>query len=115
MILRVLSMYKDPEERETQIRNLSSAFRELADEVLPELRRSRMTINYNLIGRSDDEIKAQYKEDPSKLNVEEMLYNATLTDNVAEKKISTRPLPSSILTTTAHTTTWLRLPSRKVT
>ena len=98
VILRVLSMYKDPEERETQIRNLSSAFRELADEVLPELRRSRMTINYNLIGRSDDEIKAQYKEDPSKLNVEEMLYNATLTDNVAEKediyKTTTKQYPN---------------------
>ena len=81
VILRVLSMYKDPEERETQIRSLSAAFRELADEVLPELRRSRLTINYNLIGRSDDEIKAQYKADPSKLNIEELLYNATLTDN----------------------------------
>ncbi len=85
-ILRVLSMYKDPEERETQIRNLSAAFRELADEVLPELRRSRLTINYNLIGRSDDEIKAQYKSDPTQLSVEELLYAATLTDNDAEKE-----------------------------
>ncbi len=85
VILRVLSMYKDPEERETQIRNLSAAFRELADEVLPELRRSRLTINYNIVGRSDDEIKAQYKADPSKLSVEELLYAASLTDNDAEK------------------------------
>ena len=54
VILRVLSMYKDPEQREQQIKNISSAFRELADEVLPQLRRSRLTINYDLIGRSDD-------------------------------------------------------------
>lgn len=98
VILRVLSMYKDPEERETQIRSLSAAFRELADEVLPELRRSRLTINYNLIGRSDDEIKAQYKADPSKLNIEELLYNATLTDNAAEQediyKTATRQYPN---------------------
>lgn len=98
VILRVLSMYKDPEERETQIRSLSAAFRELADEVLPELRRSRLTINYNLIGRSDDEIKAQYKSDPSKLNIEELLYNATLTDNAAEQediyKTATRQYPN---------------------
>jgi hypothetical protein len=86
VILRVLSMYQDPEERETQIRNLSSAFSELADEILPELRRARLTINYNLIGRSDDEIKAQYADDASKLSVEELLYNATLTDNAAEKE-----------------------------
>ncbi len=86
VILRVLSMYQDPEERETQIRNLSKGFGELADEILPELRRARLTINYNLIGRSDDEIQEQYKADPTKLSVEELLYAATLTENSAEQK-----------------------------
>ena len=86
VILRVLSMYPDPEEREKQIRNLSAGFEELANEILPELRRARMTINYNLIGRTDDEIQAQYKSDASKLSVEELLYAATLTDNAAEQK-----------------------------
>lgn len=86
VILRVLSMYNDPEEREKQIRNLSAGFKELADEILPELRRARMTINYNLIGRSDDKIQAQYKEDASKLSVEELLYSATLTENADEQK-----------------------------
>lgn len=86
VILRVLSMYQDPEEREKQIRNLSAGFKELADEILPELRRARMTINYNIIGRSDDEIQAQYKEDATKLSVEELLYGATLTENASEQK-----------------------------
>ena len=86
VILRVLSMYEDPEQRETQIRNLSAAFKELADEILPELRRARLTINYNIIGRSDDEIEEQYKSDPSKLSVEELLYAATLTDDTAKKE-----------------------------
>ena len=86
VILRVLSMYQDPEEREHQIRNLSAAFTDLAKEILPQLRRSRMTINYNLIGRSDEEIQAQYKSDASKLSVEELLYNATLTDKADEKE-----------------------------
>lgn len=86
VILRVLSMYKDPDERERQIRNISAGFKELADEILPELRRARLTINYNLIGRTDDEIEAQYKEDPSKLSVEELLYAATLTDDASKKK-----------------------------
>lgn len=87
VILRVLSMYNDPEEREQQIKNLSAGFRELADEILPELRRARLTVNYNIIGRSDDEIQAQLKSDASKLSVEELLYAATLAeDNRAEQK-----------------------------
>lgn len=86
VILRVLSMYPDPEEREKQIRNLSVAFNELADEILPELRRARLTINYNLIGRTDAEIQSQYKQDAAQLSVDEMLYAATLTNNVAEKE-----------------------------
>ena len=86
VILRVLSMYKDPEQREQQIRNMSEAFRELADGILPELRRSRLTINYETIGRSDEQIKAQYATDATKLSVDEMLYYATLEDNMAKKE-----------------------------
>lgn len=86
VILRVLSMYSDPEEREKQIRNISAGFKELADEILPELRRARMTINYNLIGRSDDEIQDQLKSDASKLSVEELLYAATLSEDANEQK-----------------------------
>lgn len=86
VILRVLSMYEDPEEREVQIRNLSAGFEELTTEILPELRRARLTVNYNLIGRSDDEIQAQYKSNAKALSVEELLYAATLTDETAEKK-----------------------------
>lgn len=86
VILRVLSMYQDPEERETQIRNMSAGFRELADGILPELRRSRMIINYETIGRSDEQIQEQYKTDPTKLSVDEMLYSATLTNNADEQE-----------------------------
>lgn len=85
LILSVLSMYKDPEQREKEIRNLSSVFDQLAEEILPQLRYSRITASINTIGRSDEEIKAQYKEDPSKLSVDELLYCATLTDNNNEK------------------------------
>ena len=81
VILRVLSMYNDPEERETQIKNISAAFRELADGILPQLRRARMTLNYDVVGRSDDQIKSQVKDDASKLSVEELLYAGTLYGN----------------------------------
>lgn len=86
VILRVLSMYQDPQEREQQIKNMSQGFRELADGILPELRRARMTINYETIGRDDDQIFAQYKEDASKLSVEELLYAASITDTDAQRE-----------------------------
>ena len=86
VILRVLSMYQDPEEREQQIRNMSAGFRELADGILPELRRSRLIINYELIGRSDQQIKDQYAADATQLSVDEMLYAATLESSVDAKE-----------------------------
>ena len=98
VILRVLSMYKDPQEREQQIKNISSAFRELADGILPQLRRSRMIINYETVGRSDEQIQQQLKADPTKLNVEELLYAATLTEDNNSKediyKLTTEVYPN---------------------
>jgi Tfp pilus assembly protein PilF len=86
VILRVLSMYKDPEQREQQIRNMSAAFQELANGILPELRRSRLIINYETIGRSDDQIKEQYASDPTKLSADELLYSATLENNQVKQE-----------------------------
>ena len=76
VILRVLSMYKDPEEREEQIRNMSEVFTDIKDSILPELRRARLIVNYEVIGRSDVQILSQYDLDPSKLSVEELVYGA---------------------------------------
>ena len=84
LILRVLSMYNDPEEREAQIKNISSVYKELADDILPKLRRARITLNYQLIGRSDTQIKEQYKADPRVLSIEEILYSSMLTEDIKE-------------------------------
>lgn len=86
LILRVLSMYQDPEQREAEIKNISSVYKNLADEILPQLRRARLTLNYQLIGRSDEEILAAFKSEPKVLNVEELLYAATLVNTPAEKE-----------------------------
>ncbi|MBQ6800769.1 MAG: hypothetical protein IJP08_06650 [Bacteroidaceae bacterium] len=86
VILRVLSMYNDPEKREAEIKNLSSVYATLADEILPQLRRARLTLNYEVIGRSDDEILNTYSTSPKDLSVEEMLYAATLVKSEADKK-----------------------------
>ena len=87
VILRVLSMYQDPEEREQQIRNMSSVFTEIAEGILPELRRARLIVNYEVIGRSDEQILAQFTEDASKLSVEELLYGGNvLVQDAATRK-----------------------------
>lgn len=86
LILRILSMYNDPERREAEIKNLSSVYGELADEILPQLRRARLTLNYQVIGRSDEEILYTYKHDPRSLSCNELLYAATLMDKTADRK-----------------------------
>lgn len=85
LVLRVLSMYSDPEEREAQIKNLSAVYKTIAEEILPELRRSRLILTTDLIGKSDEEIAELSKNDPAALNVEELLYAATLTNDANEK------------------------------
>ena len=85
LVLRVLSMYQDPEQREQEIKNISAVFSTLAEEILPQLRRSRLIANIEIIGKSDDEISALAKSNPKELNVEEILYAATLTNSAAEK------------------------------
>ena len=87
LILRVLSMYQDPEEREQQIRNMSSVYTEIASGIMPELRRARLMVNYEVIGRSDEQILDQYNADPSKLSVDELLYGANeLVEDDATRK-----------------------------
>lgn len=85
LILSVLSMYKDPEQREREIRNLSNVFEQLADQILPQLRYSRITASINVIGKSDDELRTLSATNPSALNVDELLYSATLTDDNAQR------------------------------
>jgi len=86
LILRVLSMYSDPEVREREIKNLSASFTAVANDILPKLRRAKITASVDLIGRTDDEISTLAISDPSKLNQAELLYAATLTNNPQVQK-----------------------------
>ncbi len=86
LILRVLAMYSDPEVREREIKNLSSAFTKVADEILPKLRRAKITANVNLVGKTDAEIGKLADSDPSKLNQAELMYAASLTNDAAKQK-----------------------------
>ena len=85
LILNVLSMYSDPEQREREIKNMSSVFKVLAEEILPQLRYSRITASVNVIGKSDEEISKLAKEDAKALSVDELLYAATLVKTNKEK------------------------------
>ena len=86
LILRVLSMYSDPEQREQEIKNISSVYKNLADDILPQLRRSRLTLNYEIIGKSDEEIANLANSDAKQLNIEELLYATTLTNDPAKQE-----------------------------
>ena len=86
LILSVLKMYKDPEQREKEIRNLSAVFDELADQILPQLRYSKVIATVNVIGKSDAVMNNEFDTDPSKLSLEEILFVATLTDDNKRKE-----------------------------
>ena len=86
LVLRVISMYQDPETREKEIKNISAVYSDLAETILPQLRRSRLTLNYEIIGKSDEEITKLASSNPSELNVEELLYAATLTSDPAKQE-----------------------------
>lgn len=85
LILRVLSMYSDPDVRNKEIKNMSEAFEVLKTDVLPKLRRSQIAVNIDKIGRSDEQILAQMRSDPKVLGIEEMLYAAKLSTDPKEK------------------------------
>ncbi len=85
LILRVLSMYKDPEVREREMRNLSETFTDVANQILPQLRRAKMTTSVDFIGKTDDQLKAAAKSDPGSLNPAELLYAGTLLDDLNDQ------------------------------
>ena len=87
LILRVIAMYQDPAQRESEIKNISAVYKELANTILPQLRRSRLTLNYEIIGKSDDEIASLAASNPKELTLEELLYAATLTNDNGKKEV----------------------------
>ncbi|WQJ53344.1 MAG: hypothetical protein [Wendovervirus sonii] len=100
VIIRILNMYNDPDEREAEIKKLAIAYEEIANSILPELRRSKVSLTVNIIGKSDEEIKRFAENDIEKLNENEILYAATLVDDMSEKQMiyakATYQYPNSI-------------------
>lgn len=88
LILRVLSMYPDSETREKEIKNISVVYSDLAETILPKLRRSRLIANIEVIGKTDEELKAGANSNPESLSIEELLFAANL-DGVSKEKVYT--------------------------
>lgn len=86
LVLRVLNMYTDPEEREREIKNISFVFKQLADEILPKLRRSRLVANVEIMGRSDEDLVRYAINRPARLRIDELLYAATLIPDLSARK-----------------------------
>ena len=84
LVLSVLGRISDPERREAEIKNLAAAYKELADEILPQLRYSKVTATVKNIGHTDEEILSMLGN-PSSLTVEELLYAATLVKTAKEQ------------------------------
>lgn len=82
LILRVLSMYSDPEVREKEIRNIAAAFQEIAEKILPKLRRSEIKLNLDVIGYSDEELVSLAQTNPDTLGLEELLRAASLVNDI---------------------------------
>lgn len=89
LVLRVLSMYTDPADREREIKNISVIYKELAETILPQLRRSRLVANVETIGKTDAELLQAANSNPSSLNINELLYAANLQGAPAEKLYNT--------------------------
>lgn len=85
LIIRILSQYTDVEQREKEIKNIAATYVKIAETILPKLRRAQITVNAEEKSKSDEEITALAKSNPDSLTVEELLYAATLTDDMNEK------------------------------
>jgi len=86
LILRVLKMYTDLDQREKEIKNLAATYTAVADKILPELRRSMISVMADEMSRTDEEIRRLVKSAPDSLSIEEILYAATLTESLDDKQ-----------------------------
>lgn len=85
LILQVLSMYESSAQRETEMRNLASVYAELRDKILPELRRTQLVANADVVGLDDAGILAAVDKNDTSLRLDEMLYAATLVEDKGKK------------------------------
>jgi tetratricopeptide (TPR) repeat protein len=85
LVIRVLEMYKDPIQRETEMRNMAKTFTYLDENIFPKLRRAEIKVTYETTGYTDEEYLSISKTNPEKLELEELLYAASIQKDLGEK------------------------------
>ena len=85
LILRVLEMYSDKNKREEEIKNIAKTYQEIENRILPGLRRSQVAITYTVEGYTDEELIDLCKNNADILTVEELLFAATLFDDLNDR------------------------------
>lgn len=86
LVLRVLEMYPDVDRREQEIKNMAATYKtEIAEGILPKLRRSEVKVNYDVNGYSDEELSSLSKTNPDTLNLEELLKAAALSNDLNDQ------------------------------
>ncbi len=85
LILRVLEMYSDKNKREEEIKNIAKTYKEIENNILPDLRRSQVSIVYTVEGYTDEELVDLAKNNADILTVEELLFAATLFEDSNNK------------------------------
>ena len=84
-INKIVSSVEDVELREQQIRDLAEIYDALKDDVLPQLRKAVIVIRSFEPKRTDEEIATLSTTTPEELDVKELLFSATLTNDEATK------------------------------
>ena len=87
LVIRVLEMYKDPIQRETEMRNMAKTFTYLDQNVFPKLRRAEIKVTFETTGHTDELYLIIAKTNPEKLSVEELLYAASIQKDANEKAL----------------------------
>jgi Flp pilus assembly protein TadD/outer membrane protein OmpA-like peptidoglycan-associated protein len=100
MILRSLDDQPLLDSKEATLKSLSNTYDELKNDILPQLRRTQIVVSYDLVGKTDEEIKALAAMTVEELKVEmtkadgkthyqidanELIYAASLTDSKEER------------------------------
>ncbi|OQA97907.1 MAG: Tetratricopeptide repeat protein [Bacteroidetes bacterium ADurb.Bin217] len=79
VILSVLSRYSDPIAREAEIKKMAVVYKRIADEILPKLRRSKVIVNAEKKGKTDEQLlNAGLAVSKDSLTEEEFLFTTTL-------------------------------------
>ncbi len=76
LILRVLSMYSDPDVREREIKKMAAVYDELRNDILPKLRRSEIVATYKTRQKTATELVNIGKTDPESLSQVELFFGA---------------------------------------